>query len=199
MDPNVVYNAPANSGRKGSWNQTALGGMFWAFDPRPEEVFLADIAKSLSKKCRFNGNCKVFYSVAEHSLWCSWLVPDQYALEALLHDAAEAYISDMIRPLKVHFPEYRAVEDKIEQVIAERFELTFPFPPCIKEADQAMLHAEKEQIMMPPPADWCEAGEAAPAKVKIAGLEWRDAETLFVKRYFELADSRGLSRNLIQP
>lgn len=110
----------ADTGR--GFNQTTGSGKpFWSMDPRPEDVRIEDIAAHLSRICRFGGALKdsvtlcedefphggagisakiEIYSVAQHSVLVSYNVPPEYALEGLLHDAAEAYIGDMIKPIK---------------------------------------------------------------------------------------------------
>lgn len=97
------------------WVQTFSGEMFFPTVPERNEVLVEDIAHSLSQQCRYNGHTKKFYSVAEHCLLLSSAVPKRYALEALLHDAAEAYIGDMVRPIKNDplFKPFKEVEDLI--------------------------------------------------------------------------------------
>ena len=98
-----------------AWIQTYTGGKFHLLAPRQEEINIVDIAHALSMMCRFTGHVRRFYSVSEHSWHASYLVPKQDALWALLHDASEAYMADMNRPLK-HFtaigPAYLKVEKK---------------------------------------------------------------------------------------
>jgi hypothetical protein len=88
--------------------------------------------------------------VAEHCWHCSYQVPQEDALEALLHDAAEAYLGDMIRPLKI-LPDlggaYIRLEEHLEGVIAERFKLRYPWPESVKRADEAVITAEMEQVI----------------------------------------------------
>ncbi len=96
------------TGRLGDWIQTASGGSFFPLDPRPEEVDIDDIATALSRMNRYNGHFSDkfdFYSVAEHSILLAQYVQERtgsatHAMWALLHDAAEAYTSDVPRPLK---------------------------------------------------------------------------------------------------
>jgi hypothetical protein len=97
---------------RGGWMQTFTGRQFFPMDPRPEEVDPTDIAHALSLLCRYNGHVDRFYSVAEHCVHLSYVVPPEHALWALLHDATEAYVGDMISPLKIHMPGYRAAEDR---------------------------------------------------------------------------------------
>lgn len=127
-------------------------GRYFNFrDPDPEVVTVEVIAGSLSKMCRFTGHVSRFYSVAEHSVRCSYLVPDEDRLEALMHDAAEAFIVDLPSPLKAMFPEYKALDNEIEQLVAKVFDLRWPWPPSIKRADLIMLATERRDLMPPTP------------------------------------------------
>lgn len=151
--------------RRGDWMQTATGKQFWPLDPRPEEVDILDIAAHLSKICRYNGACDWHYSVAQHSVYVSHQVPPEHALAGLLHDAAEAYCCDIHRPLKVHLHGYAEIEAGIWSAIAARFGLPEELPESVKLADNAVLLAEKAQIMRPAPASWNAPGIAAPIRV----------------------------------
>lgn len=101
------------------------------FDPlfmRPEDVLLEDVAHGLSLLCRGAGQVKFFYSVAQHSINCAleakargW--SDRLVLLCLMHDASEAYINDVIRPVKVHLPDYRKIEDVVMAAILAKFGL----------------------------------------------------------------------------
>lgn len=134
---------------KDNWKQTYTGKRFVFSDPiDPESIGIEDIAHSLAMQCRFNGHCKTFYSVAEHSVVMSHFVSTkEAALYALLHDAAEAYIGDIITPLKTDA--MRAMEAKIIEAILDRFgirvsEIT---KAEVKKADLRMMVTEKEQLM----------------------------------------------------
>ena len=85
--------------------------------PRIDKVAIEDIAHGLAFQCRFNGQTCDFYSVAQHSLIVADLVPESHRLAALLHDAAEAYLGDMVKPLKVLMPEFSGIEDKVTALI----------------------------------------------------------------------------------
>jgi len=167
--------------RRGNWMQTYTGRQFWPIDPRPEEVDLDDIAHALANACRFAGHCESFYSVAEHSLLVSLVVPPEHALTALLHDATEAYLVDIPRPLKPYLPGYKELEARVWDAIAQKFELPREMPPCVKDADSALLLAEQQQIMKPAPAPWCVPGD--PAKVFIAGWSPSLAAQMFHLRF----------------
>jgi hypothetical protein len=151
--------------RRGDWMQTATGKQFWPLDPRPEEVDILDIAAHLSKICRYNGACDWHYSVAQHSVYVSHQVPPEHALAGLLHDATEAYTCDIHRPLKRHLVGYAGIEAGVWVAIARRFGLSVQLPQCVHDADDAVLLAEKEQIMRPAPADWRVPGTPAPIKI----------------------------------
>lgn len=85
---------------RGDYFITFTGKKFYFSDPLPEMICLADIAHALAHQCRFGGHAKRFYSVAEHSVLVSYLVPPHLALKGLLHAAAKAYYGDIVRPLK---------------------------------------------------------------------------------------------------
>jgi len=170
--------------RKGDWMQTASGRAYWPLDPRPEEVDINDIAHALSHICRFGGHCNGFYSVAEHSVLVSKVVSEEHALAGLLHDATEAYLIDVPRPIKKHLADYATIEDLNWQVIARKFGLPNELPAEVKDADNAVLLAERDQIMNPPVYPWNLPGE--PANVVVKGVHPYMARTLFLERFEEL-------------
>ena len=134
-------------GLKDLWFCTYSGKRFHPFDPRPDEICLVDIAHHLSLTCRFNGACRDFYSVAQHSVMVSSLCEPQNALWGLLHDATEAYIGDMVRPLKMGIEQYRDIEALLESVIAEKCGLPMPMPGDVKRADEIALYVERRDLM----------------------------------------------------
>ena len=114
--------------RKGDWMTTYTGRQFWPLDPRTEEVFIEDIAHALSLVCRFGGHCGQFYSVAQHSCVVASIIEanggsEAAVLRGLLHDAAEAYIGDLIRPIKKYVAAFCAIEEQVECVIMQRFDV----------------------------------------------------------------------------
>ena len=109
--------------RKGDWMQTFTGKKFWPLDPRSDDVDIKDIAHSLALTCRFNGQCNLFYSVAQHSVFVSRLVTPSQALAALLHDSTEAYLGDIIRPIKLYLPEFKDIENNLEKAIFQHFSI----------------------------------------------------------------------------
>lgn len=140
---------------RGDWIQTFTGGVFYPASPHPDDVDIRDIAHGLSMQCRYNGQCFEFYSIAEHSVRVAHLVPDELRLLALLHDAAEAYIGDMVRPLKMMLPEFRNIEALVEQAIGQRFGVhLLDLPTAVKYADLQMLALERRDLMPAPPLPW---------------------------------------------
>lgn len=142
--------------RLGDWMQTYPSGtQFWPLDPRPEEVHAEDVAHALSHVCRFGGHCRQFYSVAEHSVRVAMLLPPPLRLWGLLHDAAEAYLGDMVRPLKHGMPQYRDAEFNLMRCVVQRFNLSPDYcPDEVTQADEVLLATEKRDLLRPPPAPW---------------------------------------------
>lgn len=172
--------------RKGDWMQTYTGRAYWPADPRPEDVDHIDIAHALSHLCRFGGHTDRFYSVAEHSVYVSLEVPEEHALCALMHDATEAYVIDVPRPLKHMLQGYAEIEAKNWAVIAERFGLPLEMPPCVKDADNRVLLAERDELLQEPPIPWAWARELVPAQRKIEALPPVWAKRMFLRRFMEL-------------
>ena len=151
----AARSAPRNLGTsRGDWIQTANGRQFWPMDPQPHEVHLDDIAHALSMLCRFGGHCLRFYSVAEHCVLMARAADAPFKRWALLHDASEAYLVDVPRPIKPFLVGYDAAEAKIMRAVAVRFNLHLDMPEQVKRLDYAILTDERQQNMAPPPAAW---------------------------------------------
>lgn len=152
--------------RLGDWIQTYTGRQFWPLDPRPEEIFIEDIAHALSMLCRYGGHCEWFYPVGQHSVYVMHQLPPEYQLWGLMHDAAEAYLVDVPRPVKVHLYEYKVIEQRLEKAIAQRFGFPEDFAThkIVKDADNSVLLAEKMRLMKQPPKEWEDVG-VEPARV----------------------------------
>lgn len=136
------------------WMQTYTGVQFWPLDPRMEDIRFADIAMALSRICRFGGHCTHFYSVAEHSVHVASKAPNELKLQALMHDAAEAYLGDVVRAIKRNLPNYERIEARLERLIFEKFGIEYPCHPTVKALDDGILVDEREQNMVIPPAPW---------------------------------------------
>lgn len=177
--------APQDTWHRGHFMQTYTGRQFYPLDPRAEDIDILDIAHSLSMQCRYNGHVQAFMSVAEHCVLMSGLVSKENALWALLHDATEAYVGDMIRPLKLHMPEYRAIEDKIMLAIAKRFGIADQMPEEVHEADSRILLDERAALLGEPAGDWGLSG-LEPFDVEIQAWSPIEAEAKYMTRYLEL-------------
>lgn len=195
-----------HTGRGLGWMTTFTGKQFSFNDPQPDQICIEDISHQLSMICHWNGACREFFSVAQHSAMLSRIVPWELQKWALLHDAAEAYCGDMIRPLKLLLPEYKIIEKRIMQAIANVFELSWPEPAELKSWDDKILKLES-QMYMPTattllydrngaPTDIPnlteEEHDKLPPFIRIAMIP-RDAEVLFTWRYRKIfLDEDGL-------
>lgn len=169
---------------RGDWIQTAMGRQFWPMDPRPSEVFIDDIAHALSMLCRFGGHCLRFYSVAEHCVLLSRAASEPVKLWALLHDATEAYLVDVPRPIKPFLIGYDAAESKIMRAVELRFNLHLGMPDEVKRLDRAILTDERIQVMAPAPLPWSTDGE--PLGVKLQFWSPEIARYEFIAAFNEL-------------
>lgn len=121
-------------------------------DPNPELISIFDIAQGLSNTCRFAGQCTPFYSVAEHCLYLSKMFNNPtYKLAALLHDAAEAYMTDLPTPLKQMLPDYINVEKKLLTIIFSKLGVGDLFniinTPLFKKAEEQLLATEVKELL----------------------------------------------------
>lgn len=214
------------SDRKGDWIQTYTGKKFWALDPRPEEIDILDIGHALSLQCRFNGQCDSFYSLAAHSLNVAEFIAQTYheqdpfyseylldeseldieyedmILWGLLHDASEAYLPDVPRPIKKFLPEYKSVEDGIMLAVAEKFELPEldeEHKAYLKSIDYLMCLVEHKDLGMSQkaPNEWY-----APDFLKrkwptisiVINDDWEEDKKEFLS-YFETLGVRHMEKN----
>ena len=131
------------------WIQTVSGKRVDLPTPKLDQIDINDIAYALAMKCRFNGQCRKFYSVAEHSVRVSWLLPPRLELAGLLHDANEAYLPDLPRPVKELIPDYKRVENLTEEAINKKYEIELSDEDKrqIKRADNVMLSTEGRDLM----------------------------------------------------
>lgn len=164
---------------------------FWQFDyaePKPTDIVLDEVAHSLAQQCRYNGCTLVHYSVAEHCVRISRLVEKhgtQAALWGLLHDAAEAYIGDVIRPVRELILGFDLIEERILKAVATRFHLDWPAPEEVWIADNMIIHAEVRDLF----DDVVPTDRVAPLAVDYATIEpWsaQEAKNLFLARFVEL-------------
>lgn len=181
-DPSLSWSNDKN------WIQTNSGGQFYPLDPRLEDINILDIVEGISKECRYNGQTNGFYSVAEHCVILSRLVPERLAKAALLHDASEGYISDICRPVKTkpEMAEYVLAEARLQNTLYHYFRITHTAEDwkLLETLDSEMIHIEAPQVFKTLNPAW----KLRPPKfdVKIQMLEWRDAKAAYMQRFNEL-------------
>lgn len=169
------------------WMQLYSGRRFYPLSPRAEDIDPADIAHALSLLCRYGGHIDRFYSVAEHCVLMSQAVPAEHALWALLHDATEAYVVDVPRPLKRELADYARIEGGVMLAIVERFGLpsaSMPFE--VHDADNRIL-LDETAVLMPRRERWVQ-DDLEPLGAAIAGWPPYEAERRYLGRLRELSD-----------
>lgn len=184
------YGSPLEDPLARMW--TLTGHMF-PLAAKPDQIRIRDIARGLSTKFRYNGHTIVPYTVAEHSVIVSLYVAPEFARQALLHDATEAYLGDMIRPIKYRpvMKGYREAEARLERVIFERFKIapTEESYTAVKSIDDRILIDEIGQLISRQAApDMVEIRRkyGEPLGAAIPCLSPRDAEYVFCSRFVEL-------------
>lgn len=168
--------------------QTYTGKRFYPLNPMPEDVDILDIAHALSNLCRFNGHTRRFYSVAQHSMLVACIVPEPLALAALLHDAAEAYFADIVRPVKPHLFGLDEIEQRIHAAIAERFGIPVVMDARIKAADMVMLATERRDLLLPTDDEWSCLDGVEPRFEQITAWDPVTAKQMFLQQFEELAE-----------
>ena len=169
---------------------TFSGIAFDLLKPQPEMIRIEDIVHSLALINRFNGAAMFPYSVAQHSLYVAGLLPPELKLHGLLHDAAEAYVGDMVSPLKKIMSEYKKVEAGISRVVADVFGLAYPEPEEVKKADLAVLSAEREQVLLPSYGPWYK-NFPHPAAIRIEPMSWLQVKEVFASEIQSLMAKRS--------
>jgi uncharacterized protein len=168
------------------------GKYFNFLEPEASDFGIKEIAHALAHICRYGGHTGDFYSVAQHSIAVSYLVPQEHALAGLLHDAAEAFMGDVVAPLKQLLPDYKALEEKVETAVLARFGLPAVLPACVKEADLVMLATEQRDLM---PAhddawEWESVPNIRPLATKVKPLGRMFARLRFLIRFEDLTGTR---------
>ncbi len=179
-----------------TWIQTYSGRAFEPLAPVAADVCIHDIGHALAMKCRFNGHCRKFYSVAEHSVRLSRLVDQRFAFEALMHDAAEAYLPDVPTPIKLNIGtwgleydrRFDMLEHELAAIIAGCFDLQYPWPNAVHIADKRMLMTEARDLMGKPTKPWRVA--AKPFRDPIHPWPPDEAECRFRHRFTALQSER---------
>lgn len=161
-------------------------------DPQPDQFDIVDIAAGLSKICRFGGQIQRFYSVAEHLVWAHFVAyqdgrDTQTLRAAFMHDAAESFLGDVVKPLKDMLPEYRAIEDRMTAVIAAKYDIDFDATKAVvDEIDHALLIAERRQLFSPDKVKW--TGEDVVRRIRVPFQCWKpiQAESEFLEVAYTL-------------
>ncbi|MGG6135506.1 HD family hydrolase [Pantoea allii] len=169
-----------------TWICTNSKASFNFLMPDLSTIIIEDIACALSNICRFTGHLDDFYSVAQHSVLCSQVVPKKYAFEALMHDAAEAYCNDIAAPLKSLLPDYKVVEHRVDMAVRLKFGLPDRMSECVKHADLVLLATERRDFDLDDGSVWPILRGIDPAPFIISPLNPRQARVLFLTRFAEL-------------
>lgn len=168
----------------------ASGKPFWPLDPDIEDIHIEDIAHALSMQCRYNGHTTEFYSVAQHSVIVSRYLPLSLAFEGLLHDAAEAYCGDMIRPIKVDDHFFMEVDDRLDKACRKRFGLPAEMSPEVRKMDLTVCVTEKRDLIPPnPDVDWG-PNLPEPLAATIVPVGPMEAKNMFLNQYETLVAMR---------
>lgn len=176
--------------------KVAAGHYVDLVNPDPSTIDIVSIASALSKICRFGGHCPIFYSVAEHCVHAARMAEDDgcswdSTRAVLMHDAAEAYLGDMVKPLKVTLPQFGEAERRIENAIATAFGLDFQiFEEFIKRYDRIMLKTEKMEMWPEDQEKWVGFGDVEARPIRI--MFWKPH--LAESKFLELAMQYGLYR-----
>ena len=152
--------------------RTFTGQYVNVFNPDINTINIEDIAHALSNQCRFGGHLPKFYSVAQHSLMCCQNVDDEYKLQALLHDASEAYLLDIPSPIKQGLSNYKDIENNLMICIAEKFGFKYPLDAVVKKIDQDMLQFEWDHLMLEKPLVYFDYDNLKMIFPNINNIDW---------------------------
>lgn len=185
--------ADTTTERTTDWFQVYSGKRWYPLEPRPEDFEIEDIARGLAFQVRFMGQTREPYSIAQHSVLVSWNCSPENALWGLMHDASEAVLSDVPRPLKREpaMLAFRVAEDEVMEAICERFGLHPEIPEEVHHWDNVLLATEARDLLGtldPGWAQWLDGIETLPAKI----VPWSPlrAMEVFLARFRELTEVR---------
>ena len=179
--------------RKHTWLYTYTGRLFYPWQPKVSDVNVTDIAHALSMQCRFSGHTKKFYSVAEHSIICSYLCKPEHAMYALLHDASEAYVSDLPTPIKVFLRSYNRLEKQVQKTILTAFGLYGEVPKEVKDVDKDLCFFEAKKLLNGADLSNWSVWVKRPENLSISSVAQASAYLSSTFTIFDLSASRLLS------
>lgn len=174
-----------------SWILTRHGHKFDPLNPDPRTFDIRDIAHALANICRFTGHTQSFYSVAEHSWRMSFIVPPEHAFTALMHDATEAYLADIARPVKPHLVNYQDIEAGLWLALTKVYPLPAKLPLIVEQADLIMLATEKRDLMPSHVEPWPVLAGVTPLQEVIIPMPPPAARRRFLDRVHELTGVSG--------
>lgn len=184
----------ANVSGPNPWIETVSGIKIEFLDPKPGQIQIKDIAHALSNNCRFTGQCRKFYSVAEHSWHVARMLegtPLDVQLAGLLHDASEAYLADIATPVKKLLSEYQEIENNLMIAIAKRYNFEWPMHPAVKQCDLMALSIEAHHLLPSRGNDWDTWKVVKRPPIVDAyrpiGMNPETAMQVFLDKFFELS------------
>lgn len=166
------------------------GNYFNLLAPDESDFTILDIAHALSNLCRFNGHTREFYSVAQHSVLVSQIVPFEDQMSGLMHDATEALVGDMVRPFKNILPDYRAIEKSVEAAVLKRLGIS-SIPASVTHADLILLATERRDLLPKDDRQWALLDGISPLSATIEPWAPARAEFEFLNRYDHLRSMVG--------
>ena len=169
---------------------TRSGRQVSLLNPKPEQIDIGDIAHGLAFQCRFNGQTSRFYSIAQHSMMVASMLPDHLKLAGLLHDAAEAYVGDVVQPLKALLPDFQAIEERISLAIGMRLGVNLEHHVDVKQADLIALATEKRDLLPKERCDWALLQGIRPLGRLTLPMTPEQAEAAFMRTYVALREAR---------
>lgn len=194
---------PAYYTVENGWMETYSGQKFFFENPEPGTIMIEDIGHALGQLCRYGGHSKRFYSVAEHCCILAWWVASQtgdsqLALDALMHDATEAYLVDVPRPIKHRLRGYKEIELRLASLIAAKFGLSDPLPEIVHQADSRVLRDERRQVMLHNDHPWG-SDSLEPLNVDIEFWGPRQATSRFMSayEYLRFRRDRGMPADVL--
>lgn len=169
---------------------TRSGRRLYIHNPIIAQIDIDDIAHGLAHQCRFNGQTSDYYSVAQHSVIVASILPPELKLAGLLHDASEAYLGDIVQPLKELLPEYSSIESKFCEVIGQRFNVDLSHHELVKKADLIVLATERRDLMPMESVEWEVLASINSLVTTIKPQNPMRAKESFLNTFFKLTDQR---------